>query len=248
VAADLAVSAVATPASLDVGGSTTLAVTVTDTNAGGATGIVLTVGVPAGLDVVSTYADRGSGCTGTTTLTCSLDFLSGTAPAAHVTIGLRASGAGSHAVTLAVKEVQTDPNAANNSASTTIAVNGPAAAAQQQAPAPTPLRLLTSTPLRVTYRGAIGTLSASVAAAAGRPVVVTGTVKTGAGKLLFLAKTRVGTIVSGRAHVTVVGRAAANGSVVLSLRLARRSLVRGRTYSLTATIPGGSPLRISFRA
>ena len=75
-APDLVVQATATPATPAVGGSITYTVTVR--NLGGpAARALLAVQLPTQVAYAGSQSDRGPGCTGTTALTCDLDFLAG---------------------------------------------------------------------------------------------------------------------------------------------------------------------------
>jgi uncharacterized repeat protein (TIGR01451 family) len=85
----------------------------------GVTRAVVTDTLPAGVELVSTSANRGPGCSGTSTLTCNLDFLSGGLVGA-VDVTVRVTTAGSLVNTASVAAPEADPNPANNSASVTV--------------------------------------------------------------------------------------------------------------------------------
>ena len=74
---------------------------VNDQNKGPATGVYVDITLPTNVSLVSTYADRGTGCTSTsaTTLHCDLDWLADTAPLGHVTVTTKVTGTGDHALT-----------------------------------------------------------------------------------------------------------------------------------------------------
>jgi hypothetical protein len=70
------------------------------------------------------YHERGPGCTGTTSLTCRLDFLPGgeTTP---IRFEVQASAPGDHELTASVTSSATDIRPENNDASFTISVPRP---------------------------------------------------------------------------------------------------------------------------
>jgi hypothetical protein len=87
----------------------------------GATRVVVTDPLPAGTELVSARTNRGSGCTGTTTLTCDLDFLSGEL-VGEVEIVVRVTRPGTLVNTATVAAAERDPDASNNTASATVSV------------------------------------------------------------------------------------------------------------------------------
>ena len=79
-APDLAVSVSASMPTVTTGDTVVYRVEVrlkNPTQTSGVTWAIVTDTLPAGVELVSTKVNRGSGCTGTSTLTCNLDFLSG---------------------------------------------------------------------------------------------------------------------------------------------------------------------------
>jgi uncharacterized repeat protein (TIGR01451 family) len=90
----------------------------------GASQVLVTDTLPAGVELVSTKVNRGPGCTGTTTVTCNLDFLSGQI-VGEVEIVARAAQSGSLVNTATVAAAQSDPDRSNNTASVTVTVRGP---------------------------------------------------------------------------------------------------------------------------
>jgi hypothetical protein len=104
-------------------------------SANGATGtnLVLTVQLPSGLTATSATTDRGSGCSGTTTVTCQLDFISGNL-VAHVNVVATVATTQAFTTTASVKQNEIDPSQANNTASVTT--TPPALPAPPVAPAP----------------------------------------------------------------------------------------------------------------
>jgi hypothetical protein len=101
-------------------------VTVTAVNAGGdASGVAMTIDVPAALALVGPPAfDRGSGCTGTGPVTCALDYLPGGTPT-RILFSVRALAAGSHRLSATVSSSEQDAHAADDSATLTMEVEAP---------------------------------------------------------------------------------------------------------------------------
>jgi uncharacterized repeat protein (TIGR01451 family) len=110
-----------------------------------ATKVIVTDTLPAGTVLVSTYSDRGSGCSGTTTLTCNLDYLYGTV-VGRITIVVRVTQAGEIVNTATVTQNGTDPVPADNTASarTTVIQPTPPAPPGPTANHPGPPRLVAS--------------------------------------------------------------------------------------------------------
>jgi uncharacterized delta-60 repeat protein len=135
--ADLVLSGSATPSSVAVGDVVTVALRVSDDkNFGPATGVRLDVELPAGLELVKSYADRGAGCTlvAPGKLRCELDWLSSGAPYANVTISVRVTAAGKLSLAASVSHGGSDPDPLDNSFS--VAVTAPVESAQGTTRAP----------------------------------------------------------------------------------------------------------------
>ena len=129
-AADLSLALSATPpVPTD---TVTYTAVVSDANGGPGSNLVLTMNLPSSATAVSMSADRGSGCTGTTKITCNLDWISGSL-AAHVTITAHVPAGVQLTATASVSETEPDPNLKNNSASVTV---GPKVAFGVPAPKP----------------------------------------------------------------------------------------------------------------
>jgi len=109
-----------------------------------ATEVVVTDILPGGVTLLSTYSDRGPGCSGTTALSCNLDFLSGV-QTATITIRTQVTQTGAIVNTASVRAHQTDPDLSNNSASATVTVTTPTPPAPPPPP-PAPPRLVRSGP------------------------------------------------------------------------------------------------------
>ncbi len=116
-AADLSLALSATPAVPT--DTVTYTALVSDANGGPGSNLVLEMNLPSSANVVSMSADRGSGCTGTTKITCNLDWISGSL-AAHVTITARVPTGTQLTATGSVSETESDPDLTNNSASVTV--------------------------------------------------------------------------------------------------------------------------------
>jgi uncharacterized protein DUF11 len=149
----LATKISATPSSLTPGGQVVYTAQVANApdSAGSATGVVLTVTLPAGTDLVSTPTfDRGSGCSETAPVVCQLDFIPG-GRTATVTITARVTTRGSLTAKASAHADQPFSNPAAAEASTTIIVR-----------AAPKLVLSTAGPLQVRRTGGAVQVSASV--------------------------------------------------------------------------------------
>jgi hypothetical protein len=145
VLADLVTTLTAEPASPTVGASVVVRVTVADKpGTGGATGVITTITLPAGLTFVRAEADRGPGCSLSrgARIVCDLDWVSPDAPATgHILVGATVNAAGTHHITAATSENAGDQNPADNEGSLDLVVAGaftpPAAVAPRAASRPT---------------------------------------------------------------------------------------------------------------
>lgn len=134
----------AQPTSNAVGGTSVIAITAVDAG-GGASRVTLTISLSAALALVGPpHYERGSGCAGSTTIVCDLDFLVPNAPT-RIRFSVRATAAGEQRITAGITSRETDANAADNSASATIAVTAP----PLQARAPSAQRRATQGPDRL---------------------------------------------------------------------------------------------------
>jgi uncharacterized repeat protein (TIGR01451 family) len=86
---------------------------------GGAQKVIVTDTLPANVSLVSARPNRGPGCTGSRTITCDLDFLSGTI-VATVDVVVRVTAAGQIANTATARVVPSDPIPANNTATARV--------------------------------------------------------------------------------------------------------------------------------
>lgn len=121
---DLRLALDAQPRSSAVGGSSEVAVTAVDAG-GGSSRVTLTITLSPGLALLGPPAyERGSGCAGSSTIVCDLDFLLPNAPT-RVRFSVQATSPGEQRITAAITSRETDANAADNGAAVTIAVAAP---------------------------------------------------------------------------------------------------------------------------
>ena len=154
-APDLVVQASATPAAPAVGGAITYTVTVR--NLGGpAARALLAVQLPTQVAYVSSQSDRGPGCTGTTALSCDLDFLAGDL-VATVRIGALVRQPGILAFAAVSSAQPADPQPANDTAVVSTVVEPRAAAGSATIIRPT-LRAV-GTPTRPARARGVATVS-----------------------------------------------------------------------------------------
>ena len=128
-ALDLAVTGYQTPASPKPGDNVTYVLSVDDLTPNQlAQSVYLNVALPAGVSLLTTYADRGSGCTvlSATQLRCYLDFLSGQAPHANVLITAKVIAAGIQVLVATVTAQQSESSLANNTLTLTYTSNSTA--------------------------------------------------------------------------------------------------------------------------
>jgi hypothetical protein len=126
-APDLAVSGFASTAVPAVGDSVIFVITVTDKNAKAAQGLFVDVTLPSGLQYVTSTTDRGSGCVVKTssTLRCSLDWLSADALSGHIQLTAKVTAAGTQTLSATATDQQGDIDNSNNTLS--LAFGGTAA-------------------------------------------------------------------------------------------------------------------------
>jgi uncharacterized repeat protein (TIGR01451 family) len=124
--ADLVLTGTVSPTTAQVGDTLTWQLTVNDINTYPALSVTVDVTLPSNVQVVSTYADRGPGCTstGATTLHCNLDWLSKDVQFGHLTIVAKVTAPGDHALTAVTgysgqAGPVNDPNPGNNTVTVT---------------------------------------------------------------------------------------------------------------------------------
>jgi len=143
---DMKVEYFGTSPSLIIVGNSATALNFWVTNLGSATasGVTLTVALPSGLTVVSTYSSSGS-CSGTTTVTCAIGSLAQGYPV-QVSIYLTSSTPGVYTATAQVTSNLLDNNPANNSATTSITAGTPMDGIQAQINAANPGDVIVAPP------------------------------------------------------------------------------------------------------
>jgi hypothetical protein len=216
---------------------------------GAASDVVATITLPAQVRLDSTYADRGKGCTGTTTLTCDLDFLSGSL-VATVTITTTVESSGTLVATASLATTPSDPVPANNTASVTVVVAAP--------PPPTPPlpapKLHRTSPTGTLHAVRTKTTEHVTAHFSTNEAMRLHMTVTRSGKtkdLLLLPGTRLaGTTLGSR--TSAVNASVSGGGHTIVIRLTRGEVVKGKLYviHLTATNSAGvvTHLTIAFRA
>jgi uncharacterized repeat protein (TIGR01451 family) len=122
---DVELTKVADRSTASVGDTIVFRIEVRIKNSGGAANkVVVSDTLPATVELVSARANRGQGCTGSQTITCDLDFLSGTlVGTVEAVVRVRAAG---EIVNRASASVQpSDPNPSNNTATARVIVEQP---------------------------------------------------------------------------------------------------------------------------
>jgi hypothetical protein len=119
--ADLRLEGTVDPTQVAVGDSITWRLSVNDYNTGPAYNVYVNVWLPGNVELISSYTDRGKGCTltSTTTVHCDLDWLSDTAQFGHVILVTKVTGTGDHTLTAvtgysSVTGPVADPNPGDN--------------------------------------------------------------------------------------------------------------------------------------
>jgi hypothetical protein len=103
-------------------------ITVNDYNTGPANGLWVDVTLPSSVSLVSSYADRGTGCTvdAPNHLHCYLDWLSDNVQFAHVILVTKVTATGDHVLTAVTGYVSADPTPADNTLTLTETTPAPA--------------------------------------------------------------------------------------------------------------------------
>ena len=225
------------------------------TQTSGVTWAIVTDTLPAGVELVSTKVNRGSGCTGTSTLTCNLDFLSGYLVGV-VEITVRVATAGPQVNLATVTALEPDPDYSNNTASVTVVgvqplpptLAGPAV----PAPKLTQQRPASAAVVRASRTGRFATVVTRVSVNRRTTVTLTARNLTTGGQLTLQPGTRLAATTLRRAAPIV--RAATTGAQTFTVEamLPARQIVRGTAYELVVTATdatgGTSRLTIRFRS
>ena len=246
---DLAVQAGLSPAAPALGSLVTYVVTVR--NLGGtASRTTLVVQLPSQVAFAASQADRGQGCTGTTTLTCDLDYLAGEL-SATVRIQGTVREPGTLTLTARASSEPADAQPANDTASVVTTVAPPAPLP------PPPPRVDVPPALRTFGRSPVAARRSGTAAVMATRFWVSEPVRLEV-RLTRLGSTRAlpllaGTTLAGRRSSTtrLVATAAVSraGTYGIRVRVGARSLVPGRLYllRLTAADLAGARKTLSIR-
>lgn len=159
--ADLGIEGWAQPVAAAMGEELTFHLRVTDVNVAVAFGVKIDVELPAGVQLVGSYADRGPGCAGAP-LVCDLDFLSSVAPVGTIMLRTKVNAPGELALKATVRYVSADPKPENNTV--TIVAN--------RAVAPTPKT--PSTPKTIVPTTKTGNARANTLRGSARPDTLRG--------------------------------------------------------------------------
>ena len=119
---------------------------------GNATDVVATINLPSQVTLAAATADRGNGCTGTTTLTCDLSYLNGTL-VATVQVVTQVTQTGTLVATASLTTTPGDTSTANNTATSTITISPPPPPPPPPLPAPVVKRIGTAPLVGVRHTG-----------------------------------------------------------------------------------------------
>jgi len=210
--ADLHMEGSVDQATAAVGDSITWHLTADDYNTYPAMNVWVDVTLPTNVSLVSSYADRGSGCVtdAPNHLHCSLDWLSKDVQFGHVTLVTKVTGTGDHVLTAIVGYQAADPVPANNTLTLTSTT-----------PTPPPV---------------IGTVTIAPGATAGKRVTVSLPVADSTGAPVAVA-TIIGTSTVGGKPVTNTAQFA-NGTGTLTLVIPKKSAGNKLRVSVTVTANG----------
>ena len=193
-------------------------------NGGNGGNVALTVQLPSGVTATSATTDRGTGCSGTTKVTCQLGSFSGAA-VANITIVAGVTISQAFTTTASVTQDQADPNGGNNSASLTTTPAAPAAKV------PTVAFVGASGKAHVSRlnKAVVVTGSFTVADALGVEASLVNA-KTGKPVAIF-AHSRIGLSLTGRTHTSVRSKLDSN-TVPISIRAPHDVWVHPGRYAL----------------
>jgi hypothetical protein len=240
---DVVASISALPANPDVGSTLTYIVQASIL-AGNATDVVATINLPSQVTFVSATANRGSGCTGTTTLTCDLNYLNGTL-VATVQVVTQVTQAGTLVATASMTTTPGDSNTANNTATSSITI-------EPKLPPPPPdpvLKRIGTAPLKGLRHVKTETVDARFSTNQGLQLTATVTPIRSTKKLTMLANSKLAGAVATSSRLTLRGTAAHTGSYAVHVVLNRKGLIHGHTYliHLSATNTAGKHTTLTLR-
>jgi uncharacterized repeat protein (TIGR01451 family) len=221
-----------TPATPVVGGAITYSVTVR--NLGGpAARALLAVQLPTQVAYTGSESDRGPGCSGTTALSCDLDFLAG-----DLVATVRISGVVREPGTLAFAAVSSaqpaDPQPANDTARVSTVV-GPRAAVGSPAIVRPTVRAV-GTPTRPTRAHGVATLSIRFSVGGSARLEGRLTTTTSSRPLTLLAGSTLAGVRSTKARSTAAARVPGAGAYLFKARVGANKLIPGRTYLARLTV------------
>ena len=243
---DLLTQASVAPPASTVGATVTYVVSVKNLGAPASRAFVV-VQLPSQVLYTASQTDRGPGCTGTTTLTCDLDFLAGDL-VATVRIQTVVREPGTLTLTATSSALPTDIQPANDTA-TVVTLIGSPELSRPPAPAPPTLRVVGTTPAVVAWRGS--TADVSIRFWVSEPARLQARVT----PLLSIRSLALlpGTTFAGSRSTTIRPAATTTvprrGAYVLRARLKAARLIRGRSYlvRLTAVYTGGQRRALTIR-
>ena len=229
-----------------VGDTLTWRVTVNDYNTGPATGLWVDIQLPMNVSLVSSYADRGTGCTvvGPNKLHCYLDWLADNVQFGHVILVTKVTAVGDHVLTAVTGYSSADPTPADN---TLTLQTAPATPAAPKAPTITLANGSTGAATVTRVHGTVLVSTSFTAENAG--AVTVSLINTRTGKALSLyARSRVGSSITGREH-TAIGSGVGTGPIMVSLRVPPDVFVHPSRYQLrfTASAAGGLSATVTSR-
>jgi len=194
---------------------------VNDQNQGPALGVYVNITLPTNVSLVTTYSDRGTGCTSTgpTTLHCDLDWLADSAPLGHVTITTKVTDTGDHALTAVAGYRAPDPTPADNTLTLTATTPTP--------PPPPVLPVI-----------AAGTV-APIILVSGKKASVSFAVTRSDNNAILTDGTMLGTVTVAKKSIASV-QTFANGVAKLTFVLPKKMKGKAVTAKVTVTTADGS--------
>jgi hypothetical protein len=195
--------------------------------------------------------DRGSGCTGTSTLDCFLDYIPNGASTV-IRFATRVSGSGTQTLSAtATADRESDPS--DNTATLTIQVGTSTPPPPPPPALPLPvLKQVNSRTLSAVRHTASETVDGSFTTNESLKLSLSVTPYRSTRKLTLLKTTRLGTARAQRASTALKGSVARAGTVSFHVVLGKTAVVKGHTYvvHIAATNAKGksTSLAIRFRA
>ena len=205
------------------------------------------VQLPSQVDYTASQSDRGPGCTGTTALTCDLDFLSGDL-VATVLVQAVVRQPGTLTLTATSSAQPGDIQPANDTARVVTVISPPAPLLPPTVAAPT-LRVLSPTPAVVARRGSTATVSIRFRISGPARLQARVTPLRSTRALPLLAGTAFAGSRSTTIRTTATTTVTRGGAYLLRSRLGAARLIRGRAYliRLTAVYADGQRRALMIR-